>query len=105
MDQHEYTMPLFVHDDGTLAVHGGDIRGLVIEAESFEELRAELLRLAPQLLRTNHGLTNEEIEHATLLVAFRDVADAAEPVLETRATQTPKLLWEDSPHIKSIACA
>ena len=105
MAQHEYTLPLFVHDDGTLAVHGGDIQGLVIEADRFEELRAELIRLAPLLLRLNHGLTDEEIEHATLHVVFRDVEDAARPALEARTTQTPKLLWEDSPRIKTMACA
>ena len=105
MAQHEYTMPLFVHDDGTLAVHGGDIRGLVIEADTFEELRAELIRLAPRLLRSNHGLTNEEIGHASLHMVFRDVEDAAQPALEARTPHTPKLLWEDSPHIKTMACA
>ena len=43
MSQHEYTVPLFIHEDGTLAMHGSDIRGLVIEADTFEEMRAELL--------------------------------------------------------------
>ena len=46
MSRHEYTTPLFVHDDGTLAVHGGDIRGLVIEADTLDELRSELHQTA-----------------------------------------------------------
>ena len=103
MSQHEYTTPLFIYDDGTLAVHGGDIRGLVIEADTLDEMRAELHRLAPRLLRSNHGLTDEEIEHASLCVVLHDVEDAARPVSKSRTPQYPKLLWEDDPRIMTCA--
>ena len=103
MRQNEYTMPLFVHQDGTLAVHGGDIRGLVVEADSFEELRSELLRLAPRLLHSNHGLSEEEIAQASLRMVLRPVEGAAHPAPESHSLPAPRVLWEDSPHIKSMA--
>ena len=103
MSQHEYTVPLFIHEDGTLAMHGSDIRGLVIEADTFEEMRAELLRLAPRLLRSNHGLTEEEIEQVSLRLVLRDLEDADHPVAKSRSPQSPKVLWEDDPRI--MACA
>jgi hypothetical protein len=104
MSQHEYTTPLFIHEDGTLAGHGGDIRGLVIEAATLEEMRAELHRLAPRLLRSNHGLTDEEIADASLCVVLRSVEDGAQPD-STRTPPSPKLLWEDNPRIMPMACA
>ena len=108
MSEHEYTTHLFIHEDGTLAVHGGDIRGLVIEADTFEEMRAELLRLAPRLLRSNHGLTDEEIAHASLRVVLRDAdddaKDAVQPVPEARTPRSPTLYWQDHPRFMAMAC-
>ena len=105
MSQHEYTTPLFVHEDGTLAVHGGDIRGLVIEVDTLDEMRAELLRIAPQLLRNNHGLNDEEIAQASLRLVPQTVEDTAQPASKARRTQSPTLLWEDNPRIMTMACA
>ena len=104
MSQREYTAPLFIHEDGTLAMHGSDIRGLVIEADTFEEMRAELLRLAPRLLRSNHGLTDEEIGQVSLCVVLRDMEDAAQIVSKSRTPQSPRVLWEDDPRIMAMAC-
>lgn len=105
MSQHEYTTPLFVHADGTLAVHGGDIRGLVIEVDTLEEMRAELLRVAPRLLRSNHGLSDDEIEQASLRLVPCAVKDDAQTVSYVRTPQSPKLLWEDNPRVMTMACA
>ena len=104
MSEHEYTTSLFIHEDGTLAVHGGDIRGLVIEADTFEEMRAELLRLAPRLLRSNHGLTDEEIARASLRVVLRDVEDAVQSVPKARTPRSPTLYWQDHPRFMAMAC-
>ena len=108
MSQHEYTTPLFIHEDGTLAVHGGDIRGLVVEADTLDEMRSELLRIAPRLLRSNHGLTDEEIAHASLRLVPCGVEEA-EGALQfppkARTPQSPQLLWEDNPHITTMAFA
>ena len=105
MSQHEYTTPLFIHEDGTLAVHGGDIRGLVIEAATLDEMRSELLRVTPRLLRSNHGLTDEEIAHASLRLVPCGAEGAAQPAPKSRTPQSPKLLWEDDPRITTMACA
>ena len=108
MSRHEYTTPLFVHDDGTLAVHGGDIRGLVVEADTLDELRSELHRIAPRLLRANHGLTDDEIAHASIRLVpcgVDDAEGAAQSATESRLHRSPRLLWEDNPRITTLACA
>lgn len=109
MSQLEYTTPLFIHEDGTLAVHGGDIRGLVIEADTLDELRSELRRVAPRLLRSNHGLTDDEIAQASLRLVLRGAEDAEGMVAtvdpESIASQPPRLFWEDNPRITTMACA
>ena len=108
MSQHEYTTPLFVYEDGTLAVHGGDIRGLVIEADTLDELRSELHRIVPRLLRANHGLTDNEIAHASLRLVpcgVNDAEGAAQSASESHPNQSPQLLWEDNPRITTMACA
>ena len=106
MSQHEYTTPLFVHEDGTLAVHGSDIRGLIVETDTLNEMRSELLRIAPRLLRSNHGLTDEEMAHVTLRLVpcgVEDGEDASQCDPKSRAHQSLQLLWEDNPHITTIA--
>lgn len=71
MSQREFRVNLFVHADGTLAVHGGDVRGLVIEADNIREVRSELYRIVPRLLETNHGLSKEEIKKVAIRVMLR----------------------------------
>ena len=103
MNQDEYTADLFVYEDGTLAVHGGTVRGLVIETGSIEKMRKELFRVVPQLLRSNHGLTDKEIENVTLRLVRRNVDDSVHPTPKSRAPSCPRLLWEDDPRM--TACA
>ena len=59
MSQHEFGVDPFVHAGGTLAVHGGEVRGLIIETDDIHELRSELYRIVPRLLVTNHGLSRD----------------------------------------------
>ena len=108
MSQHEYMTPLFMHEDGTFAVHGGDIRGLVVEADTLDELRSELRRIAPRLLRSNHGLTEDEIAQASLRLVLRPAEDAEGVATfspESLASQAPRLFWEDNPRITTMAGA
>lgn len=100
MNSHDYTAHLFIHDDGTLAVFGADIRGLIIEADTFAEIEAELLRVVPLLLRSNHGLSDEDIAHVTLRVEHRAVED-------TQPAPKPSLrvFWEDYSRIAATAGA
>ncbi len=72
MNRNEYTVNLFLYQDGTVAAHSGDIRGLVLEAGNFEEMRSELIRVAPRLLQSNHGLTDEQIEQASIRLVLCD---------------------------------
>ena len=100
MKQNEFSVNLSVYEDGTLAVHGGDIRGLIIEANGIEEMREELLRIAPRLLRSNHGLTDEEVGQASIRLVLRaphDASTQARPKSQTALH--PRLLWEDDPRI------
>ena len=57
---------IYCYRDGTMAATSKDITGLVLEASSFRELRAELIRVARRLLRSNHGLAGEELANAEL---------------------------------------
>ena len=47
-----------------------DIRGLVLEVKSVDELHSELLRVTERLLRMNHGLTDEELSTVQLNVTL-----------------------------------
>lgn len=109
MSQAEYMTPFFIYEDGTFAVHGGDIQGLVVEADTLDELRSELRRIAPRLLRSNHGLTDDEIAQASLRLVLCEAEDAEGVVAtvnpESIAPQPPRLFWEDSPRITTMACA
>ncbi len=54
-----FSVTVLVYEDGTLAVTGSDITGLIIEVRTCDELLVELPRVASDLLRLNHGLTDE----------------------------------------------
>ena len=56
--QHEYTAILLTHDDGTMTARGGDIPGLVLEADTLDEMLTELRRIAPRLPSSNHATLN-----------------------------------------------
>ena len=102
MSQSEFRVDLFVYADGTLAVHGGDIRGLVIETDDIRELRSELYRIVPRLLSTNHGLSKKEIEQVTIRVILREAEDAGKRG-RTSHPAHPQILWEDNPRIMAVA--
>ena len=104
MKQTDFSVILFVHEDGTLAAHGGDILGLVIEADDIAEMRAELLRIAPRLLKSNHGLTEEEVGKSTIRLVLGDARGAPERSQpQPHTPMLPQLLWEDDPRITARA--
>lgn len=98
MKKHDFSVNFYIHEDGTLAAHGGDVRGLVIEAATFDEFRSELFELAPRLLKANHGLTDRDIENVTLRLDLRPVGTDLPP-----APDRMRVLWEDDARI--MACA
>ena len=71
-----YSVTISVYEDGTLAITDSDITGLIIEVSSTEELLAELPRVASELLRLNHGLTDKEIAEAILIPNIKPVDDS-----------------------------
>ena len=46
--------------EGVWLATSPDIDGLTVEADTFDELRAEVRAWAPELLRDNHGFTGRE---------------------------------------------
>lgn len=107
MEQHEYRATVYIYPGGRMAVHGNNIRGLILEVDSIDEMRSELHRLVPILLRDNHGLSSEEIESATLLLSFHDAPPGDTDLIHhpSHPHQTPTLLWEDSPYVSELVYA
>ena len=106
MRPHEFTVNLLIYQDGTLAAHGVDLRGLTLETESLAEMRDELVRVTPRLLRVNHHLGEPEIEQALIhLVPYHvddDGQEDVQPVRSARAPGSPRFVWEDHPQL--VAC-
>lgn len=65
-------MNIYCYSDSTLVAQSDDIRGLVLETDNYPEMRDELIRVAAELLATNHGLSDDQIADATLSVVLRD---------------------------------
>ena len=103
MAQHEFTATLYTFEDGTLALLNSDITGLVLETSSFKEMQSELYRLAPRLLRSNHGLVEDEIAQAYLRIEVRPATE-----LEGSArspAQAPMIWWKDTENIRDLMYA
>lgn len=86
----EFRVTLFVNEDGTYTAQGENLRGLVLETENLEEMRKELLRLTPRLLRANHGLSDDEIEEALIHISRSDQKPP-----RRRSPSAPRLTWDD----------
>ena len=74
-----------------------DIRGLVLEVKSVDELHTELLRVTERLLKTNHGLTDEQIANVQLNVTVLGSKD------RPSATQRPRILFDDQRAVSTVA--
>ena len=70
--QQTFAVDIYCYGDGTLAATSGDIRGLVLETDNYPDMRDELVQVAVQLLKANHGLTDDQIAASILSVVFRD---------------------------------
>ena len=91
MEQVEYTVEV---ESSTrpkvLIATSPDIRGLVLETASVEELHRELLLVAPELLKMNHGLTDEQIANVQLNVTLKERSGKR---MHTR--RPPRILFDD----------
>ena len=107
MERNDYTATVFLYPDGRMGVVGDTIRGLILEVDTYEEMRSELLRLVPILLRANHGRNDEEIASATLRLSFQKAppedTELTHHSSHFRQTRGPILLWEDNPYVPAGA--
>ncbi len=107
MEQHKYTATVYTYPNGRMGVHGNNLRGLVLEVDSVDEMRSELLHLVPILLRDNHKLSEEEIANAILLLSLQDASSEDADLVSHPACsdQTLALCWEDSPRLSLLVYA
>ena len=90
-----YTATLRIYEDGTCVVTGDTIRGLVLETSTFDEMRAEMARIVPLLLHSNHRVTAEQMPHVELRVTVHDVAHDTDSASTRGHVSVPRVLWED----------
>ncbi|MCY4152140.1 MAG: hypothetical protein OXE94_07895 [Aestuariivita sp.] len=89
--QLEFEVTLFRNKDGTFSAHGKNLQGLFLETESLVEMKEELLRLTPRLLRSNHGLSDDEIKKVKINVVNDDHNS-----LSKSLDCAPRLMWENN---------
>ena len=90
MSQHQYNVTVIAHLDGVFTTTDSEIRGLILETESFREMRDELCRVSSLLLRSNHNLSSEDIDNTVIDVKVRvDQEDNLEPLI------SPRVRYED----------
>ena len=70
-----FHVDVLISPDGTITVTSDDIRGLVLETDTVGELRDELVRVAGSVLRSNRGLTDEDVGNSVLVLRSRLVPD------------------------------
>ena len=91
---------VLVYEDGTLAITDSDIKGLVIEVDSFHELFVELLQVASDLLELNHGLNDEQIAESVLRIEFKFVTDTVRQRKTSPRLHFQRYFWVTiNPHI------
>lgn len=74
-----------------------DIRGLVLEVDSMDELQTELLRVSERLLRSNHGLNDAQIAEVQLNVTLQNGDEPSAPI------PRPRILIEDQRTAQAVA--
>ena len=72
MVKESYTVNVLSYKDGTMVATSDDIQGLVMEINSYDELKRELQYLCPSLLMNNHGLTEDELLNIVINVIVRN---------------------------------
>ena len=74
-----------------------DLRGLVLEVDSLDELQTELLWVSERLLRSNHGLADAQIAEVQLNVTLQndDELSASPP--------RPRILIDDQRAVQAVA--
>ncbi len=89
MSKHEYRVIVQAHLDDTFSVLESTIKGLWLETESVREMLDEIVRVGARLLQSNCGLTDAQLNHAVITVAFQL------EVPTSRGKTRPKLRYEE----------
>ena len=87
----------YFQDDRIWLATSDDIKGLTVEADSFQTFLETLVDVSADLLAANHGLREEELDDTTLRVKRVVVdQDGASPAQRAkRRRHTPKLMLDD----------
>ena len=85
-------------DDGVWVAVSDDIKGLTVECDSLETFLDTLVEISTELLAHNHGLSDAEIEDATIRVKnLRHVRqNEIAPARQRRQGSQPKLMFNHS---------
>ena len=86
MGKYNFQVPVYV-ERGRYCVRDSEIKGLVLEVDTLEELEKELHLVVPYLLEKNHNISPDRFEDVTLVVGPGD-NDATHPV----AVSSPAVL-------------
>ncbi|MDE2769826.1 MAG: hypothetical protein OXI44_01400 [Bacteroidota bacterium] len=102
-----FFIPVLSYEDGTLAVVDSDIKGLIIEVSSYDELIIELPRVAYRLLKSNHQLTDEQMAQAILVseISPFQVQDTVHNKETSSLPSLPRMLWGDKKHSQYLEYA
>ena len=94
MLKREFTVDVVLHKSGTLVATSKDISGLVLEVNSFDELREEILTICPVLLVENHGF--EEIECRNVLIRANVIKESKYTNPSSKPCLPALIIQEDS---------
>ena len=71
MNRQNYDVTVIAHLDGTFTTMNSDIRGLHLSTSDLRSMRDELVSVGSRLLRTNHGLTENQVQNSTVNIKVR----------------------------------
>lgn len=87
MGKYNFQVPVYV-ESGRYCVRDSEIKGLVLEVDTLEELEKELHLVVPYLLEKNHDISPQRFADVTLVVGPGD-SDAPHPA----PVSSPVILW------------
>lgn len=87
MGKYNFQIPVYV-ESGRYCVRDSEIKGLVLEVDTLEELEKELHLVVPHLLGKNHNISPDRFADVTLVVGPGD-SGAPHPT----AVSSPVVLW------------
>lgn len=90
---YSFSGTVLVYRDGTLAITDSDIKGLIIEVDTFPELFVELTRVVPHLLELNHNLDVGKLSECELHLDFVFVEEPSVKPEQRDFPSFPEIRW------------